>query len=153
MKFFPTRHSGGLTPIILATQEAEIRRITVRSQPWANSSWDPIPKKRTPKISWWSGSSSKTACLARMSSNPSAAKNKQTIFSWSVLCPSTSKPFPHKRGKSFFQLQAMSSLSPPYLTDHCSEGTFRRARGTTSETYTSTLYWELSRPKANIRSS
>jgi hypothetical protein len=26
-----------LTPAILATQEAEIRRITVRSQPWANS--------------------------------------------------------------------------------------------------------------------
>jgi hypothetical protein len=28
--------------VILATQEAEIRRIVVRSQPWANSSQDPV---------------------------------------------------------------------------------------------------------------
>jgi hypothetical protein len=34
-----------LTPVILATQEAEIRRITVRSQPRANSSQDAISKK------------------------------------------------------------------------------------------------------------
>jgi hypothetical protein len=34
-----------LTPIILATQEAEIRRIVVQSQPQANSSQDPISKK------------------------------------------------------------------------------------------------------------
>jgi hypothetical protein len=42
--------------VILATQEAEIRRITVQSQPWANSSPNsprdpvlkkPIKKKRT----------------------------------------------------------------------------------------------------------
>jgi hypothetical protein len=33
-----------LTPIILATEEAEIRRVVVRSQPWANSSCDPILK-------------------------------------------------------------------------------------------------------------
>jgi hypothetical protein len=32
-------------PVILATQEAEIRRITVQSQPQANSSQDPISKK------------------------------------------------------------------------------------------------------------
>jgi hypothetical protein len=31
-------------PIILASQEAEIRRIKVRSQSWANSSRDPISK-------------------------------------------------------------------------------------------------------------
>jgi hypothetical protein len=31
--------------VILATQEAEIRRIAVRSQPWANSLQDPILKK------------------------------------------------------------------------------------------------------------
>jgi hypothetical protein len=31
-----------LTTVILATQEAEIRRITVQSQPWENSSRDPI---------------------------------------------------------------------------------------------------------------
>jgi hypothetical protein len=30
------------TPIILATQEAKIRRIVAQSQPEANSSWDPI---------------------------------------------------------------------------------------------------------------
>jgi hypothetical protein len=49
-----------LTPIILATQEAEIRRITVRSQPPANSSGDPILKKpitkKKTKNSWWIGS-------------------------------------------------------------------------------------------------
>jgi hypothetical protein len=33
-------------PVILTTQETEIRRITVRSQPWANSSQDPISKKK-----------------------------------------------------------------------------------------------------------
>jgi hypothetical protein len=33
-----------LMPVILATQEAEIRRITVQSQPQANSSRDPISK-------------------------------------------------------------------------------------------------------------
>jgi hypothetical protein len=32
-------------PIILATQEADIRRIEVRSQPQANRSQDPILKK------------------------------------------------------------------------------------------------------------
>jgi hypothetical protein len=38
------RH-GWLTPLILATQEAEIRRITVGSQSWANSSLEFISKK------------------------------------------------------------------------------------------------------------
>jgi hypothetical protein len=33
-----------LTPIILTTQEAEIRRIMIQRQPWTNS-WDPISKK------------------------------------------------------------------------------------------------------------
>jgi hypothetical protein len=32
-------------PVVLAMQEAEIRRIMVRSQPQANSSQDPILKK------------------------------------------------------------------------------------------------------------
>jgi hypothetical protein len=32
-------------PVILTTQEAEIRRITTISQTWANSSGDPISKK------------------------------------------------------------------------------------------------------------
>jgi hypothetical protein len=32
-------------PIILAIQEAEIRRIVVQNQPWANSSGDLILKK------------------------------------------------------------------------------------------------------------
>jgi hypothetical protein len=34
----------GLTPVTLATQEAEIRRIKVQSQPQANSSRDSISK-------------------------------------------------------------------------------------------------------------
>jgi hypothetical protein len=41
---FPRRIEE-LTPISLVTQEAEIRRIEVQSQPWANSSRDPILKK------------------------------------------------------------------------------------------------------------
>jgi hypothetical protein len=54
--------AGGLrvqafTPIILATQEAEIRRIVVQSQPKANSSQDPISKTPNPKKGWHSGSS------------------------------------------------------------------------------------------------
>jgi hypothetical protein len=45
-----------LMPVILTTQEEEIRRIMVQSQLQANSSWDPILK--TPNIirSWQSGS-------------------------------------------------------------------------------------------------
>jgi hypothetical protein len=35
--------------VILATQEAEIRRITVGSQPPANNSGDPISEKPTTK--------------------------------------------------------------------------------------------------------
>jgi hypothetical protein len=35
-----------LTPVILATQEAEIRRITVESQPEANSLWAPRDLKK-----------------------------------------------------------------------------------------------------------
>jgi hypothetical protein len=35
-----------LTPAILATQEAEIRKISFRSQPQANSSQDPISEKK-----------------------------------------------------------------------------------------------------------
>jgi hypothetical protein len=45
-----------LMPIILATQKVEIRRIEVQSQLWANSSKDPISKKKITKKCWWSGS-------------------------------------------------------------------------------------------------
>jgi hypothetical protein len=34
------------TPVIPATEEAEIRRIEVRSQPWANSSLETPPQKK-----------------------------------------------------------------------------------------------------------
>jgi hypothetical protein len=48
--------SQWFTPIVLATQEAEIRRIVVGSQPgqivWKTLSW----KKPIPKKGWWSGS-------------------------------------------------------------------------------------------------
>jgi hypothetical protein len=54
---------------ILATCETEIRRIIVPSQPWANSSQDPILKKKKKKktgltewFKWWS------ACLASLGS-------------------------------------------------------------------------------------
>jgi hypothetical protein len=42
-------------PVILATQEAEIRRIRVQSQPEANRSRDPISKKtqyKTGLVEW-----------------------------------------------------------------------------------------------------
>jgi hypothetical protein len=42
-------------PVILATWEAEIRRITVWSQPQANSSGDPILKIPNTEKDWWSG--------------------------------------------------------------------------------------------------
>jgi hypothetical protein len=45
--FFSHKDLAGrwwLTPVILATQEAEIRKITVQSQLWANSLQDPISK-------------------------------------------------------------------------------------------------------------
>jgi hypothetical protein len=47
-----------LTPVILAIQEAVIRRIVVPSQPrQINSSWDSILKKsHHKKKDWWSGS-------------------------------------------------------------------------------------------------
>jgi hypothetical protein len=43
--------------IALATQEAEIRRISVLSKlPQANSLGDPLSKKPITKKGWWSGS-------------------------------------------------------------------------------------------------
>jgi hypothetical protein len=36
-----------LMPVILSTQEAEIRRTEVQSQPWANSLQNPISKNPT----------------------------------------------------------------------------------------------------------
>jgi hypothetical protein len=47
-----------LTPIILATQEAEIGRITIGSQPRQIISLDLISKKPFTKKGWWSGSKS-----------------------------------------------------------------------------------------------
>jgi hypothetical protein len=60
-----------LTPVILATQEAEIRRIVVRSQPWANSSQDPISKNPNTKkglVEWLK--------VKVLSSSPSAAEKE-----------------------------------------------------------------------------
>jgi hypothetical protein len=41
--------------VFLATQEAEIRKMEIQSQPQANSSQDPILKKLITKKGWWSG--------------------------------------------------------------------------------------------------
>jgi hypothetical protein len=53
-----------LTPVILATQEAEIRRITVQSQLGTNSLQGPISKNPSQKKGCRSGSSGKSGCLA-----------------------------------------------------------------------------------------
>jgi hypothetical protein len=45
-----------LTLVILATQEAEIRRIMVWSQPGKTVPWDPSSKNPFTKKDWWSGS-------------------------------------------------------------------------------------------------
>jgi hypothetical protein len=44
-----------LTPIILATQEAEIRRMAVQSHPRQIIPRAPILRKPFTKKSWWSG--------------------------------------------------------------------------------------------------
>jgi hypothetical protein len=44
-----------LTPVILATQEAEIRRIEVRSQQGQIICETPISKKPITEKGWWSG--------------------------------------------------------------------------------------------------
>jgi hypothetical protein len=43
-------------PVILATQEAENRRITIQSQPGQIVCETPISKKPIAKKGWWSGS-------------------------------------------------------------------------------------------------
>jgi hypothetical protein len=45
-----------LRPVILASQDAEIRKITVGSQPRANSLRDPILRKPFTKKGWWNDS-------------------------------------------------------------------------------------------------
>jgi hypothetical protein len=60
-----------LTPVILSTKEAEIRRIEVGSQPGQNRSRDPISKKPFTKkglVEWLK--------VKALSSNPSTAKIK-----------------------------------------------------------------------------
>jgi hypothetical protein len=60
-----------LVPVILATQEAEIRKSVVQSQPLASSSQDPISKKPSQKglVEWLK--------MKALSSNPSTTKNKR----------------------------------------------------------------------------
>jgi hypothetical protein len=50
IKTFQNSQVGWFTPVILATQKAEIRRIAVGSQPPADSLQDPIWKKTLHKI-------------------------------------------------------------------------------------------------------
>jgi hypothetical protein len=48
-----------LIPVILATQEAEIRRIAVGSQPKQIVLKTLSQKKKSQKMDWWSGSRSR----------------------------------------------------------------------------------------------
>jgi hypothetical protein len=50
--------------IILATQEAEIRKIALQSQPQANRK--PYLENAQHKTDWWSGSSDRAPALASM---------------------------------------------------------------------------------------
>jgi hypothetical protein len=52
LKMFPARH-WWLTPVILATQEAEIRRIAIRSQ-LGQTVCEILSRKTLNKKSWWS---------------------------------------------------------------------------------------------------
>jgi hypothetical protein len=47
-----------LTSIILATQEAEVRRISIQSQPRqiVHETLSPPPPKKSQKKGWWNGS-------------------------------------------------------------------------------------------------
>jgi hypothetical protein len=54
--FFYPKSTLSLTPVIIATQEAEIRRIAVQSQPPQIVLRDPISKNPSQKWGWWSGS-------------------------------------------------------------------------------------------------
>jgi hypothetical protein len=75
-----------LMSIILATWEAEIRRITVQSHPKTNSLWDPISKIPNTKYTWWSGSRGRLPASKHeaLSSNPSTGKKKkaESWVSW-----------------------------------------------------------------------
>jgi hypothetical protein len=57
----------GVTPIILATQKAEIRRIMVRSQSRQNSLRDLISKIPRTKKDWWNDSSDRVPALQMQS--------------------------------------------------------------------------------------
>jgi hypothetical protein len=53
--------SWWFTPIILATQEAEIRKTKVQSQSEASNSQDPLSKKLNTKQGWQNGSSDRVS--------------------------------------------------------------------------------------------
>jgi hypothetical protein len=52
--------------LILATQKADIRKITIQSQPWTNSSRDYILKTLITKRAGRDGSNGKSVCVARV---------------------------------------------------------------------------------------
>jgi hypothetical protein len=66
-------------PVILTTQEAEIRQTAVGSQHQANSSQDPIFKIPNREKSWWSGSSDRALPSKHktLSSNPNTTTKKK----------------------------------------------------------------------------
>jgi hypothetical protein len=69
-------------PVILATQETENRRIAVQSQPWVNSSRDPISKilntKRVDRMAQVVGCLL-SKCEALSSSLNTTKTNKKTL--------------------------------------------------------------------------
>jgi hypothetical protein len=63
-----------LTPVILAIQEAKSWRITVQSQPWANSSKDPTWKKPNTFFVLCNGSSGRAPALHEALNSNSSIK-------------------------------------------------------------------------------
>jgi hypothetical protein len=76
-----------LTPVVLATQEAEIRRVAVQSQTGQIACKTISQKKKITKEGWWSGSSAMVACLAstRLWVQNPVQKEKNQKTSWAPV--------------------------------------------------------------------
>jgi hypothetical protein len=68
-----------ITPVILDTQEAEIRRIHSLKPAQANSSQDLISKTSNTQKGWWSGTSPEFISQYKETNNNNNNKKKKTL--------------------------------------------------------------------------